>query len=101
MVIQSHAVSAISIIEVLPSIQTSGKPTPNEVGYLFSETNTPQLATWGPRFSKTRPEGAKLRNTPSACSGDRNFEGFANLSTMHTGVLLTRSIVYFYGGHEF
>ena len=32
-----------------------------------------------PRLSKTRPEGAKFRNTPSACSGDRNFEGFANL----------------------
>jgi hypothetical protein len=30
-------------------------------------------------FAKPVPEGAKFRNTPSACGGDRNFEGFASL----------------------
>ena len=44
-----------------------------------AKQNTPQLAAWVPRLSKTRPEGAKFCNTPSACGGDRNFEGFANL----------------------
>jgi len=30
-------------------------------------------------LAKSVPEGAKFRNTPSACSGDRNFEDFASL----------------------
>ena len=30
-------------------------------------------------FAKSVPEGAKFRNTPSACGGDRNFEDFASL----------------------
>lgn len=46
--------------------------------YLLTQ-NTPWLATWVPRFSKTWPEGAKFRNTPSACCGDTDFEGFASL----------------------
>jgi hypothetical protein len=31
---------------------------------------------------KSVPEGAKFRNTPSACGGDRNFEDFVNLLTV-------------------
>jgi hypothetical protein len=30
-------------------------------------------------LAKSVPEGAKFRNTPSACGGDRNFEDFASL----------------------
>jgi len=30
-------------------------------------------------LAKSVPEGAKFRNTPSACDGDRNFEDFAGL----------------------
>jgi two-component system NarL family sensor kinase len=31
-------------------------------------------------LAKSAPVGAKFRNTPSACGGDRNFEDFASLS---------------------
>ena len=34
-------------------------------------------------FPKSVPEGAKFRNTPSACGGDRNFEDFASLLVLH------------------
>jgi len=30
-------------------------------------------------LAKSVPEGAKFRNTSSACGGDRNFEDFASL----------------------
>ncbi|MGB7096658.1 MAG: hypothetical protein WBD62_18570, partial [Anaerolineales bacterium] len=30
-------------------------------------------------LTKSVPVGAKFRNTPSACSGDRNFEDFDSL----------------------
>ena len=33
-------------------------------------------------LAKSVPEGAKFRNTPSACGGDRNFEDFASLFDM-------------------
>jgi len=38
-------------------------------------------------LSKTCPEGAKFRNTLSACCGDRNFEGFA-IYECQTGAIL-------------
>jgi hypothetical protein len=34
-------------------------------------------------LAKSVPEGAKFRNTPSACDGDRNFEDFASLLQIH------------------
>jgi hypothetical protein len=35
-------------------------------------------------IAKSVPEGAKFRNTPSACGGDRNFEDFASLYSINT-----------------
>jgi phosphatidylserine/phosphatidylglycerophosphate/cardiolipin synthase-like enzyme len=49
-------------------------------------------------FAKPVPEGAKFRNTPSACGGDRNFEGFASLLELihaaQTKIIIVSFVVY-------
>jgi hypothetical protein len=45
-------------------------------------------------FAKSVPEGAKFRNTPSACGGDRNFEDFASL----LGRDMLQNFTVFYNG---
>jgi hypothetical protein len=41
--------------------------------------------------AKAVPEGTKFRNTPSACGGDRNFEGFASLLCRKDILFLARN----------
>ncbi|MCJ7700490.1 MAG: hypothetical protein MUO62_02810, partial [Anaerolineales bacterium] len=41
-------------------------------------------------LAKSVPAGAKFRNTPSACGGDRNFEDFATLFLVGQWNLLTK-----------
>ncbi len=41
--------------------------------------NTPQLAAWVPGMWQNLTQGGNFRNVPSACGGDRKFQGFASL----------------------
>jgi hypothetical protein len=45
-------------------------------------------------FTKSAPEGAKFRHTPSACGGDRNFEDFASL--LHSSITVNDVAYYLY-----
>ena len=44
-----------------------------------AQHNTPQLAAWVPGMWQNLAQRGNFRNTPSACRGDRNFQGFASL----------------------
>ena len=54
----------------------------------YCEANTPSLLRGSALVAKSVPEGAKFRNTPSACGGDRNFEDFAIYLAYSTSLLL-------------
>jgi hypothetical protein len=44
-----------------------------------AKQNTPQLAAWVPSMWQNLTRRGNFRNTPSACGGDRDFQGFASL----------------------
>jgi len=44
-----------------------------------AKQNTPQLAAWVPCIRQNLFRRKKFRNAPSACGGNRNFQGFASL----------------------
>jgi hypothetical protein len=47
--------------------------------FYSAKQNTPQLAARVPSMGQNLSRRRKFRNAPSACGGDRNFQGFASL----------------------
>jgi hypothetical protein len=56
--------------------------------YFYSaKQNTPQLAAWVLSMWQNLTQRGKFRNAPSACGGDRSFQGFASLLNKLEGYL--------------
>ncbi len=47
--------------------------------FYSAKQNTPQLAAWVTSMWQNLTQRGNFRNAPSACGGDRKFQGFASL----------------------
>ena len=61
-----------------------------------AKQNTPQLAAWVPGRWQNLAHRGNFRNAPSACRGDRNFQGFEPLLEKMGLHLKNKSLIYFF-----